>query len=123
MCHSLVAIVADRVDSLSEREKNFFSQCKKLKPAEREEQFRKIRDEYSKVIDESSEKISTAEDCYNLVDKYLRRLEAELHKFKMELEADHRGITEILEKRSLEMDAPSSSTAKENRLPKKHVSH
>ena len=48
-------------------------------------------------------------------------------KFKCELEADNRGITEILEKQSLEMDAlPSSgslgaaSTSKENRQPKKH---
>ena len=42
---------------------------------------------------------------------------------KMELEADNSGITEILERRSLEMDAPAASTgtAKENRLPKKQV--
>ena len=41
----------------------------------------------------------------------------------MELEADNSGITEILERRSLEMDAPAASTgtAKENRLPKKQV--
>jgi inhibitor of growth protein 3 len=63
-----------------------------------------------------------AEECYNLVDRYLRKLDQELHKFKMELEADNRGITEVLEKRSLEMDAPAAGTAKENRLPKKHVS-
>ena len=35
---------------------------------------------------------------YDLVDRYLRRLDQELHKFKMELEADNRGITEVLEK-------------------------
>jgi inhibitor of growth protein 3 len=32
------------------------------------------------------------------VDRYLRRLDQEVHKFKMELEADNKGITEILEK-------------------------
>ena len=50
-------------------------------------------------------------------------MDQELHKFKMELEADNSGITEILERRSLEMDAPAASTgtAKENRLPKKQV--
>lgn len=32
------------------------------------------------------------------VDRYLRRLDQELQKFKMELEADNAGITEILEK-------------------------
>ncbi len=114
----------DRVDSLADREKTFFASCKRLKPAERNEEYEKIRKEYAKVIEDSSEKIQNAEECYNLVDKYLRKLDQELHKFKMELEADNRGITEVLEKRSLEMDAPSSGagTAKENRLPKKHVS-
>lgn len=36
---------------------------------------------------------------HDLVDRYQRRLDHELHKFKMELEADNRGITEVLEKR------------------------
>lgn len=56
---------------------------------------------------------------YDLVDRYLRRLDSELFKFKCELEADHNGITEILEKRSLELDGTSSvasgSSQKENR--------
>ena len=38
----------------------------------------------------------------------------------VELEADNRGITEILEKHSLEMDAaPQLTNLKENRFPKK----
>lgn len=49
-------------------------------------------------------------------------MDQELHKFKLELEADNRGITEILEKRSLEMDNPPPNPAKENRHPKKHGS-
>lgn len=59
---------------------------------------------------------------YELVDKYLRRLDSELHKFKCELEADNKGITEVLEKRSLELDTPvttpsitSQQQQKENR--------
>lgn len=63
---------------------------------------------------------------YELVDRYLRRLDTELHKFKCELEADNKGITEVLEKRSLELDTPGASTQpssqssgqqKENRYP------
>lgn len=46
---------------------------------------------------------------YDLVDRYLRRLDSELYKFKCELEADHNGITEILEKRSLELEGNSGS--------------
>lgn len=33
------------------------------------------------------------------VDRHLRKLDQELSKFKMELEADNAGITEVLEKR------------------------
>ncbi len=67
-----------------------------------------------------------AEECYGLVDRYLRKLDEELLKFKCELEADNRGITEILEKQSLEMDAQAQAASsshfnplKENRKPKK----
>lgn len=35
---------------------------------------------------------------YDLVNRYLRRLDQETQKFKLELEADDSGITEILEK-------------------------
>lgn len=38
------------------------------------------------------------------VDRHLRKLDQELAKFKMELEADNAGITEILERR----ESPSS---------------
>ena len=52
---------------------------------------------------------------YDLVDRHLRRLDQELHKFKMELEADHAGITELLERRSLELDVTANESQKENR--------
>ena len=55
--------------------------------------------------------------------RYLRKLDEELLKFKLELEADNRGITEILEKQSLEMDTPAPTNLKENRHPKKSVSY
>ena len=38
---------------------------------------------------------------------------------QMELEADNRGITELLEKKSLELDLPATNSLKENRHPKK----
>lgn len=49
----------------------------------------------------SDEKVLQASQMYDLVDRYLRRLDQELHKFKMELEADNAGITEVLEKSKL----------------------
>ena len=93
-------------------------QCKK-NPDQKAE-FAKIKEEYKKVIEDASDKVQVAEDCYGLVDRYLRKLDEELHKFKMELEADNRGITEVLEKHSLEMDA-MPTTPKENRIPKRMV--
>lgn len=46
----------------------------------------------------SDEKVQLAGQMYDLVTRYLRRLDQETHKFKLELEANHSGITEILEK-------------------------
>jgi len=49
----------------------------------------------------ADEKVHQANQMYDLVDRYLRKLDQELYKFKMELEADNAGITEVLEKRKL----------------------
>lgn len=34
----------------------------------------------------------------NLISKYIKRLDIELHRFKIELEADKSGITQLIEK-------------------------
>ena len=102
-----------------------FSNAKKLKTPEREAEYENIRKDYFKVLDDAGiildifiafeicyllfnfklayidEKVQQANQMYDLVDRYLRRLDQELHKFKMELEADNRGITELLEKRNI----------------------
>merc|ERR1719228_272757 len=114
--------VENTVDSLQDRQKTFFAGAAAMTSTEREEQYNNIRKDYMKVVEESKEKIQIAEESYGLVDRYLRKLDQELHKFQLELEADNRGITEILEKRSLELDASASRPSnflKENRLPKK----
>jgi len=100
--------VENTVDSLEARQKDFFGRASGLSSGEREEEYHKIRKDYLKVVEESKEKIQIAEESYGLVDRYLRKLDQELHKFQLELEADNRGITEVLEKRSLELDAPAS---------------
>lgn len=114
--------VENTVDSLSERQKDFFSAAAGMSKEEREEKYNAIRKDYMKVVEDSQEKIQIAEESYALVDRYLRKLDQELHKFQLELEADHRGITEVLEKRSLELDVGSgrqNNYLKENRPPKK----
>jgi len=104
------------MDSLEKKVKTLFCNAKKIKPSEKEAEYETIRREYYKTLEDADEKVHLANQMYDLVDRYLRRLDQELHKFKMELEADNKGITEILEKRSLELDQPpTNSSQKENR--------
>lgn len=113
------------MDELEKRVKVLFTDCKRYPnelPPAAEAEFQSIRKEYYKTLEDADEKVHLANQMYELVDKYLRRLDTELHKFKCELEADNKGITEVLEKRSLELDTPvtpsssmSSQQQKENR--------
>lgn len=109
------------MDNLDRRSKTFFSECKRgeLKDKDADDEFQSLRKDYYKVLEEADEKVSLSTQMHELVERYLRRLDNELFKFKCELEADNNGITEILEKRSLELDGAGSmmhqSTQKENR--------
>lgn len=111
------------MDDLEKRVKVLFNDCKRHPnelPSSVDGEFQLIRKDYYKTLEEADEKVHLANQMYELVDKYLRRLDSELHKFKCELEADNKGITEVLEKRSLELDTPVttsslSSQQKENR--------
>ncbi|CAH0559704.1 unnamed protein product [Brassicogethes aeneus] len=115
--------VHNNTDELEKRVKTFFSDCKRHGelPPTVDIEFQAIRKEYYKALEDADEKVHVANQMYDLVDKYLRRLDTELHKFKCELEADNKGITEVLEKRSFELDTPMSNSSmtsqqqKENR--------
>lgn len=116
--------IHNNMDELEKRVKAFFNDCKKHQnletPPNLESEYQSIRKEYYKTLEDADEKVHLANTMYDLVDKYLRRLDSELHKFKCELEADNKGITEVLEKRSLELDTPTPgsnilSQQKENR--------
>ncbi|KAM6987123.1 inhibitor of growth protein 3 [Aplochiton taeniatus] len=99
--------VQNAMDQLEQRVNEFFVNAKKNKPDWREEQMTVIKKDYYKALEDADEKVQLANQIYDLVDRHLRKLDQELAKFKMELEADNAGITEILERRSLEMDSPS----------------
>ncbi|XP_030628404.1 inhibitor of growth protein 3 isoform X2 [Chanos chanos] len=99
--------VQNAMDQLEQRVNEFFINAKKNKPEWREEQMEVIKKDYYKALEDADEKVQLANQIYDLVDRHLRKLDQELAKFKMELEADNAGITEILERRSLEMDSPS----------------
>lgn len=110
--------VQNRIDDLDIRVKQFFMNCRKAKPEWKEQQYKQIRDEYQKAVEDAEEKVNIATQTYDLVDRHLRKLDQELAKFKMELEADNAGITEILEQRSLRLDEPVNppSPARNNHL-------
>ncbi|KAF7653263.1 hypothetical protein LDENG_00085130 [Lucifuga dentata] len=96
--------VQNATDQLEQKVIEFFVNAKKNKPEWREEQMEVIKKDYYKALEDADEKVQLANQIYDLVDRHLRKLDQELAKFKMELEADNAGITEILERRSLEMD-------------------
>lgn len=102
---------SDNMDSFEKRIRTLFTQCRRaeLQGPQADSEFGAIRKDYYKALEDADEKVQLANQMYDLVDRYLRRLDSELFKFKCELEADHNGITEILEKRSLELDGGSSS--------------
>ncbi|XP_069485180.1 inhibitor of growth protein 3 isoform X2 [Ambystoma mexicanum] len=99
--------VQNAMDQLEQRVNEFFVNAKKNKPEWREEQMTSIKKDYFKALEDADEKVQLANQIYDLVDRHLRKLDQELAKFKMELEADNAGITEVLERRSLEMDSPA----------------
>ncbi|XP_034490202.1 inhibitor of growth protein 3 [Drosophila innubila] len=105
--------VQNNMDSLDKKSRLFFQQCKRgeLQHESMDTEFHSLRGEYFKVMEDADEKVAIATQIHELVERYLRRLDSELFKFKCELEADNNGITEILEKRSLELDGSNSTAA------------
>ncbi|XP_071961053.1 inhibitor of growth protein 3-like [Antedon mediterranea] len=98
--------VQNSVDNLGARVKTFFDSCRKDKVEKKEQQYNGIRKDYYKTLEDANEKVQMTNQIYEQVDRHLRKLDQELAKFKMELEADNAGITEILERRSLDLDKP-----------------
>ncbi|KAH8237732.1 hypothetical protein KR038_009688 [Drosophila bunnanda] len=103
--------VQNNMDSLDKKAHLFFKQCKRdeLQHESMDTEFHSLRGEYFKVMEDADEKVAIATQIHELVERYLRRLDSELFKFKCELEADNNGITEILERRSLELDGNSTA--------------
>ncbi|XP_073961899.1 inhibitor of growth family, member 3 [Choristoneura fumiferana] len=108
--------VQNSMDTLEKRVRTLFGGCRKgeIETEQANTEFADIKRGYNKTIEEADEKVALANQMSELVDRYLRRLDTELHKFKCELEADNKGITELLEKRSLELDVNTNHTSTSN---------
>jgi hypothetical protein len=62
-------------------------------------EYDKLVDRHQQLIQATTAKINLATESHDIVERYYKKLENDLNKFKMELEADYSGITETLEKR------------------------
>jgi hypothetical protein len=62
-------------------------------------EYDKLVERHQQLIKATTTKINLANESHDIVDRYYKKLENDLNKFKMELEADYAGITETLEKR------------------------
>jgi inhibitor of growth protein 3 len=100
--------VQAQLHSISDKTKTFFTLCRKDKSALRDHQYQQLCKEYDKTVKESQEKVKLATQVYDLLERHMRRLEHDLNRFTIELEADTAGITEILEQRSYMLDRPPS---------------
>lgn len=89
--------IQNETDKLDDRLQIFFQQCKKQKADWKNENYEEIRKEYGKLLENADDKIKIANQLYDLIEKYLKKLDQEIQKFKMELEADNAGITSKLE--------------------------
>ncbi|CAF1228921.1 unnamed protein product [Adineta ricciae] len=66
---------------------------------QKQAEYNKLVDRHQQLLRMTEAKIALANDSHEFVERYFKKLENDLHKFKMELEADYSGLTEILEKR------------------------
>jgi hypothetical protein len=68
---------------------------------EKQIEYDKLVERHEQLLKLTTKKIDLANESYDFVDRYYKKLENDLDKFKMELEADYSGLTETLEKRML----------------------
>ncbi|CAH8448357.1 unnamed protein product [Schistosoma guineensis] len=89
------------LDSLSETIQTFFENCRfgRLLEYEKSTQILNITREYERALVHCKDKREIVENIYNTYRKLVRKLDIELEKFRIELEADNSGITEQIEKR------------------------
>jgi len=62
-------------------------------------EYDKLIQRHKQLIEITTKKIHLANESHDFIERYYKKLQNDLQKFKMELEADYSGLTEILEKR------------------------
>lgn len=93
------------VGKVDTKVKQFFADAKKLDPEQRQCEYEHVLKCFERTTKYADEKVQLADQTHEIMQKLVEKLDGELEKFKLELEADHAGITEQIERRSLEMEA------------------
>ncbi|VUZ53177.1 unnamed protein product [Hymenolepis diminuta] len=87
--------------SLEIRKRKFFENCKysRFDEKEKELEYESILKEYDRMAEYSKMKIEIADSLRETYEKVHRKITSELHKFRLELEADNVGIATKIEHR------------------------
>lgn len=106
--------------------KIFFENCKNAHYSESEANLEYLRllQEFDKGLEYSKEKTEVVQNLVSTYGKVVRKLDAELEKFRMELEADSSGVTSTIEHRITSLLWRSASAGRiEKRRPAHRASH
>ncbi|TGZ65961.1 hypothetical protein CRM22_005604 [Opisthorchis felineus] len=106
------------LEPLAEANRTYFEDCKynRLSDYQQNVRYSEIVREYEKALSNCREKRQMVEKIYNTYEKLVRKLDTELEKFRLELEADNSGITEQIEQRITAMlGKPQNPTIKPER--------
>lgn len=75
---------------------------------QKQAEYDRLAERHKQLVQLATEKVTLANDSHEVVERYHKKLESDLLKFKLELEADYAGVTAILERRRwLGMRSPS----------------
>ena len=115
--------VRRQLESLEDRSMTFFTLSRSKKQEWREQQFTCLSEEYDRALTESAEKVKITTQIHELLDRYMKRLDHDVTRFTLELEADTAGITEALEQKSYHLDRPPSPERPQIGQKRRHATH
>uniref|UniRef100_A0A6G1SM87 Inhibitor of growth protein n=1 Tax=Aceria tosichella TaxID=561515 RepID=A0A6G1SM87_9ACAR len=73
--------------------KQFFAEAEKLNPEQRQCEYENILKDFEKTLEYADDKVQLADQTHDIMVKLIQKLDGEIDKFKLELEADHAGIS------------------------------
>jgi hypothetical protein len=73
--------------------KQFFAEAETLNPEQRQCEYENILKDFEKTLEYADDKVQLADQTHDIMVKLIQKLDGEIDKFKLELEADHAGIS------------------------------